>query len=58
MSNREQFAQDPHDKGVNERLVPTILAKKSKILFLVCFSMVFFIFKNERFAHSLFFGER
>ena len=41
MSNRERFAQVPHDKWGNEQFAQKNLAKKSKILF---FSMFYYIY--------------
>ena len=59
MINREQLAQVAHDKWGNERFAQKMLAqKKSKILFLSMFYIRFFCLKNERIAHSPFFGER
>ena len=37
MSDCEQFAQIAQDKLANEPFAQKLLAKKSKILFLVCF---------------------
>ena len=51
------FAQVAHDKWANERFVPKNLAKNLKFSFLVVLYR-FFLLKNKRFAHSLFFGER
>ena len=58
MSDRERFAQVAHDKWVNERFTQKFWLKKSKILFFSMFYIRFFYLKNERFAHSLFFGEQ
>ena len=63
MSNPERFAQVTQRKWANERFAQNILAKKSKILFLVCFiyDIKKFYWKMSEsfiFAHFLFFGER
>ena len=58
MSDPERFARVAQRKWANERFAQKILAKKSKILFFSMFYIRFFILKNERFAHSLFFNER
>ena len=72
MSDREQIPQVTQDKWatvsdslrllmINERMRASLKnfgLKKSKILFFSVFYISFFNLKNERFAHSLFFGER
>ena len=47
MSDCERFAQVPQRKWANERFSQKILGKKSKILFLICFTVyTFFYFKK------------
>ena len=70
MSDREQFAQVPHDKWANEQIAGFFLSKSlirwqktSHLLKIVWLKLYFWyvfvrFFLNERFAHSFFFNER